>query len=261
MFKAIWSYRYFIISSIKNEFKSRFVRSKLGGLWMILHPLAMVMIYALILSSLLKAKIPGVDSVYAYPIYLTAGILSWNIFAESVSRSLNIFIGNANLIKKVAFPKLVLPLITAGTILLDGIVLLLVILVVFAFLGYFPGTGVLWFPFLFLITLMFGMSMGLMLGVLNVFIRDIGHIIPILLQFGFWLTPIVYTLTIIPSKYQFLFLLNPMTYITQAFHEVFLYHKIIHVYGLMTVAGISFLFLLLGLYIFKKASAEMVDYL
>lgn len=261
MLKAVWQYRFFIYSAIVNDFKAKFVRSKIGGLWMVLHPLAMVLIYALILSNLLKAKLPDVDTIYAYPIYLTAGILAWTIFSDSVSRSLTIFVDNGNLIKKVAFPKLVLPIITAGTVALNNFILLLTLFMVFAFLGHLPGVQVLWLPVLFLVTLVFGMSIGLILGVLNVFIRDIGQIVPIILQFSFWLTPIVYTITIIPESYRHWFSYNPMTHITGAFHDVLLYNKMIDIYPLALMALVSVVLLILGLFMFKKAAPEMVDQL
>jgi len=261
MLKAVWAYRSFIISSIKNDFKTRFVRSKIGALWVVLHPLSMVLIYALILSSLLKAKLPEVDTVYAYPIYLTSGILAWTIFLESVSRSLTIFVDNANLIKKVAFPKLVLPIITAGIVALNNLVLLLAIFIVFAFLGHFPGWQVLWLPLLFVVTILFGMSIGLIAGVLNVFIRDIGQIVPVVLQFGFWLTPIVYTITIIPESYRHWFDYNPMTHIARAFQSVMLYNKPIDFNALAIFTVISIALLMLGLFMFKKAAPEMVDQL
>lgn len=261
MLGAVWQYRYFILSSIKNDVKARFSRSKLGAFWIVLHPLAMVLIYALILSSIIKAKLPDTDTIYAYPIYLTSGILAWTIFVESVTRSLNLFLENGNLIKKVAFPKLVLPLITAGTVLVNSVVLLLTIFIVFAFLGHFPGIHALWLPVLFLITLMFGMSIGLILGLLNVFMRDIGQMVPVLLQFGFWLTPIVYTITIIPEVHHHWFDYNPMTHIVAAFQDVLLYKRMVNLQHLGMIVILSMALLALGLFMFKKASAEMVDQL
>lgn len=261
MLKAVWQYRSFIVSSIINDFKSRFVRSKIGGLWLVLHPLAMVLIYALILSALLKAKLPDADTIYAYPIYLTAGILAWNVFSESVGKSLTIFVDNANLIKKVAFPKLALPVIAAGTVTLNNLVLLFAIFIVFAFLGHFPGVQVLWLPILFFVTVMFGMAVGLILGILNVFIRDIGQIVPVILQFGFWLTPIVYTISIIPETYRHLFDYNPMTHLSKGFQDVLLYNKSVDLSVLVWFTVVSFALLMLGLFMFKKASPEMVDQL
>lgn len=259
--KTLWNYRAFILSTIKNEFKAKFIRSKIGGLWIILHPLAMVLIYTLILSNLLKAKLPEADTIYAYPIYLIAGILAWTIFSDSVNRCLTIFVDNAALIKKMAFPKIVLPVITAGTVAINSLILLATILIVFALLGHFPGIHLLWLPLLMITTLIFGMSIGLILGVLNVFIRDIGQIVPIILQFGFWLTPIVYTLTIIPETYQYWFNYNPMTHLVTAFQNVLLYNKMIDIITLLKFIVTSLILMLIGLYLFKKAAPEMVDQL
>lgn len=261
MFKSVWLYRYFILSSVKNDVKARFSRSRLGAFWIVIHPLAMVLIYALILSSLIKAKLPETDTIYAYPIYLTSGILAWTIFIESITRSVNLFLEHGNLIKKVAFPKSVLPLITAGTVTVNSLVLLAAIFVVFAFLGHFPGIQALWLPVLFIITLMFGMSIGLIFGLLNVFIRDIAQMVNVLLQFGFWLTPIVYTISIIPEAHQHWFAYNPMAHITAAFQDVLLYNHRVSVYPLIVIVMLSMALLALGFFMFKKAGPEMVDHL
>jgi len=119
MFSALWRYRGFVFSSIKNEFVARFARSRLGGLWMIIHPLAQVVIYALILSTVLSAKLPGIDNQYGYAIYLTSGILAWTLFSEVISRCLTLFIEQGNLMKKMAFPRVSLPTIVAGSCLLS----------------------------------------------------------------------------------------------------------------------------------------------
>ena len=120
-FKSAWRYRSFIVSSIRNDFKMRFNRSKLGGLWMVLHPLALVLMYALVLSAVLSAKLPGIESRYACAIFLTAGMLSWSLFSEVVTRCLTIFIENGSLMQKVVFPKICLPLIVTGTALFNNI--------------------------------------------------------------------------------------------------------------------------------------------
>ena len=193
MLKAAWRYRGFILSSIRNDFKLRFGRSRFGGLWMILNPLAMVLVYALVLSAVLSAKLPGIESRFAYAIYLTAGILAWSLFSEIITRCLTIFIDNGNLMKKVVFPRISLPLIVSGAALLNNILLLICILVIFLLLGHSPGISVFILPVLMVINLCLALSIGLVLGVLNVFIRDVGQVVPVVLQFGFWLTPVSYT--------------------------------------------------------------------
>jgi len=222
---AVWSYRYFIISSIKTEFRSRFARSKFGGFWMILHPLAQVLIYALVLSQIMKAKLPGIDSNYAYPIYLLAGMVGWTLFSEVIGRFINIFIENANLLKKISFPKLSLPLISVGSSLVNYFILLIVMYIVFGFLGHLPVKAILWLPLLIIITLGMAVGLGLFLGTLNVFIRDIGQFMMIVLNFWFWLTPVVYMPSIIPEKFHFILMANPMTGIIMGYQNILVYDK------------------------------------
>ena len=96
LLNSLWLYRRFVLSSIRTEFVARFARSRLGGIWMIIHPLAQVAIYALILSEVLAAKLPGIENKYSYAIYLVAGTLAWTLFAEIISRCLVLFIEQGN---------------------------------------------------------------------------------------------------------------------------------------------------------------------
>ncbi|MGD2054609.1 MAG: ABC transporter permease, partial [Gammaproteobacteria bacterium] len=148
MLLAAWRYRHFIFSSIRNDFRARVSRSKLGGAWMILHPLTQVLMYAIVLSAVLSAKLPGIDNQFAYAIYLTAGMLAWSLFSETITRCLTIFIDNGNLLKKVAFPRICLPLIVGGSSLVNNLLLLLTIVVIFTFLGHLPTLELLWMPIL-----------------------------------------------------------------------------------------------------------------
>lgn len=261
MLLAIWQYRHFIFSSIKNEFITRFARSRLGGAWMILHPLAQVAIYALILSAVLSAKLPGINNQYAYAIYLMAGMLGWSLFAEVFGRCLTVFIDSGPLIKKMAFPRITLPLILVGSALVNNILLLGAILLVFGLLGHNPEVSILWIPLLILLTLGLAIGLGLSLGIMNVFLRDIGQVAPILLQFWFWLTPIVYTIQMLPESYRQLFLLNPMSGIIMGYQNILVYGKspdpmlLIYPLGLMIAA------LALALFLYRRAGEEMADVL
>jgi lipopolysaccharide transport system permease protein len=261
IFLAVWAYRFFIISSIKTEFKSRFVRSKFGGLWMVLHPLALVLIYALILSQIMTAKLPEVATQYAYPIYILAGMVGWTLFSEIFSRSLTVFIENGNLIKKMAFPKLALPLITIGSSFVNFLLLFVMMFVVFGFLGHIPFHALHWIPFLVILTVGLAVGMGLFFGILNVFIRDIGQVMNIVLQFWFWLTPIVYMMSIVPEKYYWIFMLNPMTGITMGYQNILLYDKAPDLSLLIYPIIFACVFLVLAMIIFKKANEEMADVL
>ena len=261
MFFHLWSYRYFILSSIKTEFKSRFIRSKLGALWIVIHPLAQVLVYALILSQIMTAKLPNVVSSYAYPIYILSGIIGWTLFSEILNKSLNVFIANGNLLKKMAFPKLALPLIILGGALVNFIIFFIIMFVVFGFLGHLPYHALYWLPLLVLITVSLAMGIGLFLGTLNVFIRDIGQMMEVVLHFWFWLTPIVYMVSIVPEKYHALFMLNPLTGVIMGYQNILLYDKAPDISLLYYPSIVAFISLLLSLVIFYKAREEMVDVL
>ena len=261
MLLGAWRYRYFILSSIKTEFRVRFIRSRLGGLWMILNPLAQVVIFAFVLSAVLSAKLPGVANRYAYAIYLMAGILGWSLFLEIVNRCLTLFIDNGNILKKLVFPRIALPLIVTGSASVNNALLLLAILVIFGVLGHFPGTALIWLPVLMVINVALALGLGLALGVLNVFVRDIGQIVPIVLQFVFWFTPIVYTADIIPREYRGWLILNPLSPIIRGYQSALLYDRAPDWAGLGLVALMAAGLLAFSLVLFRKASPEIVDQL
>ncbi len=258
---AIWSYRQFILSSIKNDLRSRFARSKLGGLWMVLQPLAQVAIYALVLSRIMAAKLPGINNRYAYVIYLMAGMIAWSLFAEVVTRSLTIFVDNGNLMKKMAFPRVCLPVIIGGSSLVNNVLLLAMAVAVFVLIGHPLSVAMLWLPLLIGINLAFALGLGLILGVLNVFVRDIAQVMTVVLQLLFWLTPIVYMPSIIPDRLRILLDFNPMVHMVIAFQDVLLYGRAPGIPGLIVIAATAAFLLLLSLILFRRAAPEMVDVL
>lgn len=259
MLQGAWRYRGFIRSSIRHEFASRFARSRLSGLWLIVHPLAQVAIFAFVLSEVLSAKLPGVGTRYGYALYLMAGILAWALFSEVVSRSVTVFVDNGNLLKKIVFPRVNLPIIVCGVALVNNVLLLLAILGIFALLGHIPTLSVLWLPALIGLNLAFATGLGLILGVLNVFIRDVAQVVPILLQFGFWLTPIVYTRNVLPERYHHWFAVNPLLPIVESYQAVLVYGEAPPPGALVFAAGSAAAALVLALVLFRRAGAEMVD--
>ncbi|UYB51744.1 ABC transporter permease [Xanthomonas sp. AM6] len=259
MLLSLWAYRNFVLSSIRNEFRSRFAQSKLGALWMIIHPMMQVLIFATILSEVLSAKLPGMDSKYAYALYLMAGTLCWSMFSETITRGGTLFIENGNLMKKVAFPRICLPFIAGGTILINNLLLLVAIFVVFAVLGHFPQEKVLWLPALMLLTLSFAMSIGLLLGVMNVFMRDIGQVVPVVLQALFWFTPVVYNIRIFPESAQHWFKMNPLYPLVTSYQNVLLYDTAPLWRELVGMIVATLVLALISLTVFRRASPEMVD--
>ena len=228
---------------------------------MIINPLAQVLIYALILSNVLAAKLPGIDNTYAYALYLTAGIAAWSLFSEIVGRCLTLFIENGNLMKKMRFPKIAMPAISVGSCLLNYFFLLVSVLIVFAVLGRMPGPETILLIPITLVTVTLGLGIGLMLGILNVFVRDIGQVVPIVLQMLFWFTPIVYPISVVPESIRAVIELNPMLPIVSAYHDVLVFGNIPDWQPLLLTFTTSAALLLLGLFMFRRAAPEMVDVL
>ena len=187
--RALWAYRGFILGSVKREFQSKYRNSLLGAAWTVLNPLAMIVVYTVIFAQVMQAKLPGVDNTFAYSIYLCAGMLPWGLFAEIVGRAQNTFLENANLLKKLSFPRLCLPVVVVAN---AGINFAIIFGLFTAFLlvsGNFPGLPFLAvFPLLAILVL-FAIGLGITLGVLNVFFRDVGQFFGIVLSFWYLAHP------------------------------------------------------------------------
>lgn len=260
MFGAVWRYRGFIASSVVNEFKARFSRSTFGALWIILQPLAQVIIFATILSNVLAARLEGVDNKYAYAIYLMSGILCWSLFAEIVQRLQNVFLDNTTLLKKMQFPRIALPVISVGSSLVNNVALLCVVMLILPILGVYPNANYLWLPLLIALTVALATGVGLIVGVLNVFVRDVGHVMAVLLQFWFWVTPIIYPIKIVPSGFKASLAFNPVAPLAMAYHDVIVYQHAPQL-SLVPVAATAAVLLAIAIFLFRRASAEMVDVL
>ncbi len=188
-------------------------------------------------------------------------MVGWTLFSEILGKSLNVFISNGNLLKKMAFPKLALPLITIGGALINFFIFLGMMFIVFGFLGHIPYHALQWLPLLVILTLALSIGIGLFLGTLNVFIRDIGQMMEVVLNFWFWLTPIVYMISIVPEKYHTLFMINPMTGIVMGYQNILLYDKAPDFHLLIYPAIVAFISLILAMLVFYKAREEMADVL
>lgn len=259
--KKIWKFRFFIVSSIKNELSNRLSRSKLGLLWLGIAPMLQVAIFAFILSSIMSSKLPGINNTHAYALYLVTGITAWSLFSDILMRLLTLYGDNASLIKKMSIPIFAFPLISIGSAWLNHFFLLLSVMIIFFFLDHTMGWMVLWIPFLTLVTTLLALGVGLILGVLNVFIRDVAQVMPILLQFGYWFTPIVYTLSIIPQQYHRYFLFNPLYHLMSMYHDVFLYKIPPSFSSTVIVLSVALVFLFIAFGLLSKAKNEMMEVL
>jgi lipopolysaccharide transport system permease protein len=252
-------YRGFILESVAREYQLRVSGSALGAWWMLLGPLAQVVMYALILSELMKTRLPGVQDKHAYVIYLLAGMAFWALFSEVLSRSTNIFIENAGLLKKLSFPRITLPVIVALSAALNHLLFLTVTILFLAATGHFPGWEIFALLPLGLLSVIAASALGITLGVLNVFYRDVGQLLVIFIQFWFWATPIVYTQDILPESIRALSNLNPLIPLVDGYHQVILLHRAPDWAGLITLAILTLGLIVLAQTIFRRAQGELVD--
>ncbi|MBB3457282.1 lipopolysaccharide transport system permease protein [Rhizobium sp. BK313] len=259
MLRSIWNYRHFIIASIKGELRGRFARSRLGALWFILHPLAQALIFSIVLSEVMRAKMPNMTNPAAYPIYLLSGMAAWGLFSEILMRSMNVFIEQAAALKKISFPRLCLPIIVWGSALINHVLLLVSIAVIFLFFGQYPGLAWLYLiPGMLLISaLAFGI--GVFLGVLNVFVRDVAQAMTVVMQLWFWFTPIVYVKSAVPESFQNLLRFNPMASLVNLYQNALLLNEGPSWMGILPSVVVGAIMVLLAFTLFRRASADLVD--
>ena len=259
MLRALWNYRGFILGSIKREFQLKYRNSMLGAAWTVLNPLAMIIVYTVIFAQVMRAKLPGVDNSFAYSIYLCAGVLTWGLFAEITGRSQNVFLEHANLLKKISFPRMCLPIIVVGSAGLNFAIIFSLFTIFLLVSGNFPGLIYLELVPLLFIQIAFSIGLGMVIGVLNVFFRDVGQFYNVVLQFWFWLTPIVYPASILPEPAKPLIKFNPMANLTSAYQSILVTGKGPDWLTLWPVAVVSLILCAWGLRLFRHHAGEMVD--
>jgi len=259
MLKSLWAYRGFILGSVKREFQLKYRNSLLGAVWTVLNPLAMILVYTVIFSGVMGAKLPGVDSAYAYSIYLCSGILTWGLFSEIVGRCQTMFIENANLLKKISFPRFCLPLIVVISAILNFAIIFTLFTAFLVLSGNFPGGSFIALIPLLIIQIAFSVGLGITVGVLNVFFRDVGQFMGIALQFWFWLTPIVYLLSTLPEFMRSYLIWNPMAPLMTAYQGVLVSDLWPEWDSLWLIVSLSVGLCFLGLHLFRKYIGDMVD--
>ncbi|MEB6533493.1 ABC transporter permease [Pantoea stewartii] len=257
--KLIWEYRGFILGNVRREFQSKYRNSLLGMTWSVLNPLSMIIVYTVIFSQVMRAKLPGVDSQYAYSIYICSGILTWGLFADIILRSQNVFLDNANLIKKINFPKICLPVTVVGGALVNFCIIFSLFTVFLIISGDFHGLPYLLLIPVLIIMMILAIGLGIIVGVMNVFFRDVGQFFGIVLQFWFWLTPIIYPSSILPERLRPMINYNPMASVVDACQKVLVNGAYPNWMTLLYPASLGLVLCMIGLNLFRKHIGEMVD--
>lgn len=248
-----------ILQFTRQDLIDRYAGSVLGGLWTFIQPLTNMLVFILVFSQLMRARLPEISGSFSYSVYLVAGILGWIAFASTLTRTTTAFIDKAHLIKKIRLALWGLPL---SIVLSDSIVFLISMGFFLSFLLLIEhpiSLHYLWIPLIFVLQQSFAYALGMVLAILGVFLRDIRELVTVVLQLWFWLTPIVYVFSIIPDFLQPWLRLNPLFPVIDAYHQVVLFNANPQPLGLILLAAATALLFALGRWLFGRLERDIRD--
>ncbi|MFT3791166.1 MAG: ABC transporter permease [Rudaea sp.] len=260
MFRSLWNYRGFVLGAVKREFQTRYTGALLDAVWAVLNPLAMIAVFTLIFSQVMGNRLPdNRGGTFGYSVFLCGALLPWNWFAELLGRLNTVFIDNGNLMKKASFPRLCLPTIVVLSTAVHFAIVFALFLAFLALTGNLPGWPLLAFPLVLAVHVALALGLGLLLGTLNVFFRDIGQFTSVLLQFWFWLTPIIYAPSVLPQALRNVLWVNPIVPLADAYHAIFSAQAFPDWASLIYPLLLAVFLLGLGGFAFLRLSGEIVD--
>ena len=253
--QELWAYRELLYFLIWRDVMVRYKQTALGAAWAIIQPVFTMLIFSLFFGRLGKIPSDGIP----YPIFAYAALVPWTFFSQGLSQASNSLVGSANLIKKVYFPRLCVPIAVVTSGLIDFALAFIVLLGMMLYYGILPGIKVIWLPVLLLLTLFTSLGVSLWLSALNVRFRDVRHIIPFLTQFWLFATPIAYPSSLLSEPWRTLYSINPMVGVVEGFRWALL--------GAETAPGpmmiVSFLaalaILVSGIFYFRRQEKTFAD--
>ncbi len=216
--RDLWQYRELLYFLSWRDVKVRYKQTVIGFLWAIIQPFLKMVVFSIIFGTLAKMDSEG----FPYPIFLYAGLLPWQFFASSVSRSGESVVASANLIRKVYFPRLIIPIASVGACLVDFAISFIVLIILMFYYNITPTVSTFMVLPLVLATTFTALGVGMFISALNVAYRDFRHIVPFFVQIWMFLTPVVYPIRVIPENWRWLILLNPMSGIVNAYRSAIL---------------------------------------
>ena len=251
----LWQYRELLFFLIWRDVKVQYKQASLGIAWAIFQPLLTMVIFSIIFGQLANLPSEGVP----YPVFSYAALLPWQLFSGALSRSTSSLVGNANLLTKIYFPRLIIPFSATISGLVDFSVSFVVLLGLMAYYGIAPTFAILWLPLLVLFVLVTALSVGLWLSALNVQYRDVQHVIPFLIQAWMFASPIVYSAELIPGGlWRVAYGVNPLVGVIQSSRWILLGGKRPDELMVMSI-GIVALLLITGLFYFKRMEKTFAD--
>lgn len=252
---AVWRYRELLIVLMMRDIKVLYKQAALGAAWAILQPVFAVVIFSIVFGYFARMPSEGVP----YPLFAFAGVLPWTYFAEAVRRAGTGLVTDSELVRKVYFPRLIMPLANVITPLVDFCIAFLVLLVLMGFYGVTPSWKFLIVPPLMLVAALLALAIGLWLGPINVRFRDVKHTLPFIIQIWMYASPIVYPLSMVPPQWQWAYSLNPMVGVIEGFRWAVFNQGEPNFAALGTSAIVIAVLLFGGLIFFRRMERSFAD--
>lgn len=255
IFKKIYNYRELLKTNVKKEIRGRYKNSILGVVWSFLNPLLQLAVYAVIFGALLAGGDP------TYHIYICVALIPWTYFTTAITQSAFTIIGNGDIIKKVYFPREILPIsvVTSGAV--NFMISTIIILAFVLFSGLGISKYIILYPVILLIQYILLLGISFIVSSITVYVRDLEHIIGVILMAAFYGTPIVYKLEQLPANLQVFMQLNPMTHLINAYRDIFYYQQMPNLKMLGIILLIGLALTVVGYFIFKKLQKGFAEQL
>jgi lipopolysaccharide transport system permease protein len=252
---ALWEYRELLYFLVWRDVKVRYKQTVIGVAWAVLQPVLTMVIFTIIFGNFANIPSDGLP----YSIFAYTALLPWNYFSQAISRGGISLVSEANLIVKVYFPRLIIPITSVMSPLIDFFVSFLVMIVMMAWFGIVPGWNLMYLPGFLVLAILTALAVVLWLSPLNVRYRDIGHTVPFLIQFWLYASPVAYPVSLVPEKWRLLYSLNPMVGVIEGFRWALL-GKEAPALGVIAVSAVMVLVLLLGgILFFKRMERNFAD--
>lgn len=253
--RELWEYRELVYFLIWRDVKVRYKQTALGAAWAILQPLFSMAVFTVVFGKLAKMPSDGIP----YPLFSYAALLPWNYFAQGLASSSDSLVGSANLIRKVYFPRLAVPVAAVCGGVVDFAIAFSVLLLLMGYFGVAPTANVAWLPLFLLLALVTALGVGLWLSALNVQYRDVKYTVPFLVQFWMYATPIVYPSSLLPEPWRTVYGLNPMAGVVEGFRWALLGVKTPPGPMLAASAAAAALLLVSGAFFFRRMEKTFAD--
>lgn len=251
--KELYNYREFLKTSIKKEFRGKYKKSFLGVLWSFLNPLFQLLVYAIVFPFILKNDIDN------YTVFLIVALIPWNFFNMTVLQSAASVVTNGGIIKKVFFPREILPISTATSNLLNFLITSIIVIFAVIVSGIGLSSAIFVLPIIIIMQYILQLGLAFILSSITVYIRDVEYLLNVFMMLMFYASPIVYSTDMIPARFLPLFKLNPMFHIIKFYREILYYKQMPNMTSIMLLFGACILIFILGYAIFRKLEKRFAE--